>query len=305
MNLTLEEASERAKIPCEELVRCIENNELMANRNTDGALYHISEEDLEAFLSKRSFENFWNNNDEAENAPVEKQAFAQSGNLRRVLTAEAVAELKIEHKVLISRVETLERLFSEFMEMEKTEKTLVLEDSWKIEPPMVQEKSGPHASDDALSIEQKDDSVVLANASPSKDIQDTFAAEASKEEKVLKTGEAANTDVSEKQMEEDISSPKSESKKTAKEETSEQTSRKDAPKTESIEAKQKSAKDFLVEKLKNATKDPRDAEERRPKEPAEERPLVAIEEDSSIAAKLAKYERRLAEAKQTATQIWH
>ena len=305
MHLTLEEASERAKIPREELLRCIENDELIANRKTDSALYHISEKDLEAFLNKRSFDNFWNNNDEAENAPVEKQTFAQSGNLRRVLTAEVVAELKIEHQVLISRVETLERLFSEFMEMEKTEKTLVLEDSWKIEPPMVQEKSGPNASDGALSIERKEDDVVLANASLSKDRHDTFAAEAGKEEKVLNAGQAVNTDVSETHLEEEISSPKFEAEKTANDETSQHTSRKDEPKTGLIEAKQKSAKDSLVKKLKYASKDLRDAEEGRAKEPAEERPLAAIEEDSSIAAKLAKYERRLAEAKQTATQIWH
>ena len=56
-----------------------------------------------------------------------------SGNLRRVLTAEAVAELKIEHKVLSARVETLERLFSEFIEAEREDQTLMLEDTWKID----------------------------------------------------------------------------------------------------------------------------------------------------------------------------
>ena len=80
MHLTLEEASERGKVSREELLRFIENGELMAKRSRDNALYHISEEDLEAFISKRSFDNFWNNNVEAENTPVEKQTFAQSGN---------------------------------------------------------------------------------------------------------------------------------------------------------------------------------------------------------------------------------
>ena len=129
MRLTLKEAAEKAQMPPEELHRCIENEELIAERDSDNAQYLISEEDLEAFLGKRSFEAFWNNTDEDENKANEVGSITQAGNLRRILTAEAVSELKIEYKVLISRVETLERLFSEFIEIEKTEQTLVLEES--------------------------------------------------------------------------------------------------------------------------------------------------------------------------------
>ena len=66
MRLTLKEAAEKAQMPQEELLRCIENDELMAECDPGNAVCHISEEHLEAFLGKRSFEAFWNNNDEYE-----------------------------------------------------------------------------------------------------------------------------------------------------------------------------------------------------------------------------------------------
>ena len=133
MNLSLAEAAERAKMTMRQMMICIENGTLVAASQTQDGELQIAPEDLESFLKKRSFDAFWNNDEEKDNEAVDLRRNAQFGNLRRVLTAEAVAELKIEHQILMSRVETLERLFSEFMDVEKTERTLVLEDDWKIE----------------------------------------------------------------------------------------------------------------------------------------------------------------------------
>lgn len=305
MHLTLTEAAARAKMPSEDLLRCIENDELMAERTSTDAPYRISEEDLEAFLSKRSFEKFWENNDEEENLPAEKQSSSQYGNLRRVLTAEVVADLKIEHQVLMSRVETLERLFSEFMDLEKTEKTLVLEDSWKLKPTLTQDKSATNDSDHSLSTEQSNDSSSSSEAMLPKDLDEDFSSEAIMAEQVVDTTDAISMDVAEVQMETDSPASQSKLEKTATDKTLEPVAKKDVPKPELLQEKPKSAKDLLARKLKNASTERRDGEESQSQVPAREKLQVDIESDSPIAARLAEYERRLAEAKQTAIQIWH
>ena len=132
MPLTLKKAALLAKLSPEDLIVEINKGSLIALKVDQS--YTIEECDLDAFLKKKSFDALWSENgsdeDELEDA---SRSTSMTGNLRRVLTAEAVSELKIQHQVLISRVQTLERLFSEFMDAEKdAESTLVLEDDWKI-----------------------------------------------------------------------------------------------------------------------------------------------------------------------------
>ena len=106
MNLTLAEAAGRANMTLRQMMVCIENGTLVATSQTQDGELQIATEDLESFLKKRSFDAFWNNDEEKDNEAVDLRRNAQFGNLRRVLTAEAVAELKIEHQILMSRVET-------------------------------------------------------------------------------------------------------------------------------------------------------------------------------------------------------
>ena len=132
MSLNLKEAALLAQLSPEDLIIEINKGSLVAEVAEDE--YKIEEYDLDAFIKKKSFDALWtkseNGEEELENEP---RGSSIAGNLRRVLTAEAVSELKIQHQVLIARVQTLERLFSEFMDAEKhAEKTLVLEDEWKI-----------------------------------------------------------------------------------------------------------------------------------------------------------------------------
>ena len=68
---------------------------------------------------------------------------SKSPVIRRVLTAEAVSDLRVQTQILASRIDTLERLFSEFIDLEKNESTLILENSWKISEELkVNEKQG-------------------------------------------------------------------------------------------------------------------------------------------------------------------
>ena len=305
MHFTLIEAAERAKMPSEELIRCIERDELTAERSSEDAQYRISAEALEAFLSKKSFETFWNNTDEADNEAFETKSSAQSGNLRRVLTAEAVAELKIEHQVLMSRVETLERLFSEFMDLEKIEKTLVLEESWKIESAVAHENAVPLALNQAPIGAQNEDSAVSSDAMVIKDPWDNASAEEVKEAKVAKYDDAKITDVEETQTRDGLTYRQTDKEKTSKIDKSQHVAKKDETKPKITGGKPKSAKDLLTKKLTEASKDIPVSEKRPARDIYKENIQTATEVDSPISVRLAEYERRLAEAKQTATQIWH
>lgn len=305
MYLTLTEAAERAKMLSKELLCFIENDQLRAQRSLEDNTYRISAEDLETFLSKRSFETFWNNNDEAENAPVEKQSLAQSANLRRVLTAEAVAELKIQHQVLMSRVETLERLFSEFMEVEKTEKILVLEDAWQIETSGSLEKPTLPASDQKPSIRQNEDSIEARNAVAVTETDQITAEKNTIKEQAALEADAIKMNDAENSTKSNIESIKSKPENIAGDKTAQEAEKKDIIGNGQAEATPKSARDLLVKKLTNASKHRQATEESQAQEPVAEQPEMHSEADNTIAARLAEYERRLAEAKQTATQIWH
>lgn len=323
MNLTLKDAAERAKIPLDELLRSIENNELIATRASQDAQYFVTLEDLEAFLKKKSFDAFWNNTsafdnstDEAQNVAVDSSPPVQSRNLRRVLTAEVVTELKIEHQVLMSRVETLERLFSEFMELEKAEKALVLEDSWKINPSVSKEKSETVTQGKAQSFDQKHGSdqkthndytsePLLAEKAQvlAEKAQENKIPEFSDELKVANSEETKLRNSGPEVVKEDHSLLPSLPEKNNQGELSQLLEREELGAGQPASAKPRSVKDLLTRKMMEASAEMRVAE--KSPETANKVTQENVDLDSPIAKKLEKYERRLIEAKQTATQIWH
>lgn len=138
MALSLSDAAKHAKLSTDELKLHIQSGKLIARRASDSpsARYLIEQHDLDTFLTKNtSVTELWS--DEKELDEHEEQLVlgtSTAGSLRRVLTVEAVSELRVQYRILTGRVETLERLFSEFIEAEKTlDNTLVLNDTWKIE----------------------------------------------------------------------------------------------------------------------------------------------------------------------------
>ena len=137
MSLSLSDAAKRAKLSIDELKIHIQSGKLVARRASEkrSARYLIEESDLEAFLAtNQSVTELWS--DDKELDEQEEQLVlgtSTGGSLRKVLTVEAVSELRVQYRILTGRVETLERLFSEFIEAEKTlDNTLVLNDSWKV-----------------------------------------------------------------------------------------------------------------------------------------------------------------------------
>ncbi len=137
MSLSLSDAAKRAKLSTDELKIHIQSGKLVARRASENrsARYLIEESDLEAFLAtNQSVTELWS--DDKELDEQEEQLVlgtSTGGSLRKLLTVEAVSELRVQYRILTGRVETLERLFSEFIEAEKTlDNTLVLNDSWKV-----------------------------------------------------------------------------------------------------------------------------------------------------------------------------
>ena len=137
MSLSLSDAAKRAKLSADELKIHIQSGKLVARRASESrsARYLIEESDLDAFLAtNQSVTELWSDDkqlDEQEEQLV--QGTSTGGSLRKVLTVEAVSELRVQYRILTGRIETLERLFSEIIEAEKTlDNTLVLNDSWKV-----------------------------------------------------------------------------------------------------------------------------------------------------------------------------
>ena len=305
MNLTLAEAAERAKMTLRQMMVCIENGTLVARSKSQDGELQISLEDLESFLKKRSFDAFWNDDEEKDNEAVDLRGNAQFGNLRRVLTAEAVAELKIEQQILMSRVETLERLFSEFMDVEKTERTLVLEDDWKIERDKESDKSASLVSEAAKTAPKEEDIASLSEPTAEKETLEAKVEESSGEKPAASMGNAESSDIDPAFAKHDAALPLPSRVKAEK-----------APETESlvadkdqaqdtVDAKPKSAKNLLAQKLQQASAE-RGGEEEKVSETGHQEETQSNDDmERPIALKLAEYERRLAAAKQTATQLWH
>jgi hypothetical protein len=331
MPLTLKEAALLAQLSPEDIMIQINQGSLIAKKAADEAeeKYFIEEYDLDAFLKKKSFDALWSESENGEDDLEEElRRPSIAGNLRRVLTAEAVSELKIQHQVLISRVQTLERLFSEFMDAEKdAENTLVLEDNWKISGDAGQaEVSSPvqvshknlavlathnNTSDDgAGSKVDYEDEALAADSVHEVDTSDVETEVAQEEAAVLQSNHAARRSY-QLQSDEDARNAK---KKALHSETSDGDGAFEPP-SEGIKAKD--GKSLLAMKLKlmEADKTGLDAEEIANNiaavEEVQENPKDIDQGDDEdgggpgIAERLQEYERRLAHAKQTATQMWH
>ena len=76
------------------------------------------------------------------------------------------------------------------------------------------------------------------------------------------------------------------------------------PEQDAADAKPKSAKNLLAQKLQQASAE-MGGEEEKVSETVQEETQSNDDMERPIALKLAEYERRLAAAKQTATQLWH
>ena len=115
MPLSLSDAAKRAKLSTDELKLHIQSGKLVARRASDSrsARYLIEEGDLDAFLAtNQSVTGLWSDEkalDEQEEQLV--LGTSTGGSLRKVLTVEAVSELRVQYRILTGRVETLERLF--------------------------------------------------------------------------------------------------------------------------------------------------------------------------------------------------
>ena len=274
MLLSLEEAAKRADLTLEELQQNIKEGRLATVANTgDEDTAQVDEKNLEHFINKRSFNALWS---DAETSSDTNQADAPAkpnGSLRRVLTIEAVADLKIQNRILTARIDTLERLFSEFIEREKdAESTLLLNDDWKIDglagltPQEAEaEKELPPEEAKAVVTAQVECKTELVENGP----EAAMEAEVPDAKQTKVAGEAKET----------VESPVQPVKKTTKSKTSEPSGG--------------GGLANLKNKLKGVPTNTDDL--------AEEIP----EEKSDISAKLRMYEQRLAEAKETATRIWN
>ena len=269
MLLSLEEAAKRADLTLEELQQNIQEGRLATVANTgDEDTAQVDEKNLEHFINKRSFNALWS---DAETTADTNQANAPAkpnGSLRRVLTIEAVADLKIQNRILTARVDTLERLFSEFIEREKdAESTLLLNDDWKIDG-----LSGlaPQEAGVEEDLPQED-----VNSVATAQVQDKAEAVENSPEAAVEAKQTKDA----KEAIEAVEAPVQPVKKAAK--------------SKSSEPSGGGGFANLKNKLKGVSTNTDDL--------AEEIP----EEKSDISAKLRMYEQRLAEAKETATRIWN
>jgi hypothetical protein len=274
MLISLKEAAKRADLTLEELQQNIQEGRLATVVNTgDEDTAQVDEKNLEHFINKRSFNALWSDAETTVDANQEDAPTKPNGSLRRVLTIEAVADLKIQNRILTARVDTLERLFSEFIEREKdAESTLLLNDDWKIDgltglglQEASSEKELPPADVKAVATTQVEDKAELIENSPEAAVeiklpdmkQTKFALEVSKavEESIQPVEKAAER--------------------------------------EPLKPSGVGGLANLKNKLKGVSTNTDDLAEEIPKE------------KSDISAKLRMYEQRLAEAKETATRIWN
>jgi len=269
MLLSLEEAAKRADLTLEELQQNIQEGRLATVANTgDEDTAQVDEKNLEHFINKRSFNALWS---DAETTADTNQANAPAkpnGSLRRVLTIEAVADLKIQNRILTARVDTLERLFSEFIEREKdAESTLLLNDDWKIDglAGLAPQEAGVEED-----LPQED-----VNSVATAQVQDKAEAVENSPEAAVEAKQTKDA----KEAIEAVEAPVQPVKK--------------ATKSKSSEPSGGGGFANLKNKLKGVSTNTDDL--------AEE----ISEEKSDISAKLRMYEQRLAEAKETATRIWN
>ena len=303
MKLNLEQAAKDSDLSCQDLLDYIEAGRLHAERKAieDRTEYLIDAHELARFTRELKTSTLFLQPDMQIEDPLPASDESLSGNLRRVLTAEAVAELKIEHKVLSARVETLERLFSEFMEAEREEQTLVLEDGWKIDYQELTLDEANHELNDRTDDNAPDGTentdVQLAAAQMIPDAVTTDAVNAQEPQPEPSEPETAAEAVTETALDAKITANGEDA--TALVDETKAVDVADAKDDYKKEVAPLDAKALLRDKLVSAKTDEYDE----PK--AEARSDEQTIEFSDIDVRLAEYERRLAEAKQTATQMWH
>ena len=300
MKLNLEQAAKNSDLSCQDLLDYIEAGRLHAERKaTEGRTgYLIDAHELSRFMRELKTSTLFLQPDMQIEETLPASDETLSGNLRRVLTAEAVAELKIEHKVLSARVETLERLFSEFIEAEREDQTLVLEDEWKIgDQERVLDEARHELSDSiddnsAHDAEAKDVQPAAQMISDAVTPNSMEAQEPQPEQTVPETAaeavtEAAlNGEIADKSAEKTplVDETKAEGVTDAKDKSKETTP-------------SQNTKALLRDKLLSSK-----TEEHAKAKASSDEKTIAV---SDIDVRLAEYERRLAKAKQTATQMWH
>ena len=302
MKLNLEQAAKDSDLSCQDLLDYIEAGRLHAECKAieDRTEYLIDAHELARFTRELKTSTLFLQPDMQIEDPLPASDESLSGNLRRVLTAEAVAELKIEHKVLSARVETLERLFSEFMEAEREEQTLVLEDGWKIDnqEPTLDEANhelNDTTDDNAPYGTENTDVQPAAQMIPDAVTTDTVNAQEPQPEP--SEPETAAEAVTETALDAKITANGEDA--TALVDETKAVDVADAKDDYKKEVAPLDAKALLRDKLVSAKTDEYDE----PKAAA--RSAEQAIEFSDIDVRLAEYERRLAEAKQTATQMWH
>ena len=302
MKLKLEQAAKDSDLSCQDLLDYIEAGRLHAECKAieDRTEYIIDAHELARFTRELKTSTLFLQPDMQIDDPLPASGESSSGNLRRVLTAESVAELKIEHKVLSARVETLERLFSEFMEAEREEQTLVLEDGWKIDnqEPTLDEANhelNDTTDDNAPYGTEKADVQPAAQMIPDAVTTDTVNAQEPQPEP--SEPETAAEAVTETALDANITANGEDSLALVDETKAVDVA--DAKDDYKKEVAPLDAKALLRDKLVSAKTDEYDEPE------AEARSDEQTIEFSDIDVRLAEYERRLAEAKQTATQMWH
>ena len=302
MKLNLEQAAKDSDLSCQDLLDYIEAGRLHAECKAieDRTEYIIDAHELARFTRELKTSTLFLQPDMQIEDPLPASDESLSGNLRRVLTAEAVAELKIEHKVLSARVETLERLFSEFMEAEREEQTLVLEDGWKIDnqEPTLDEANhelNDTTDDNAPYGTENTDVQPAAQMIPDAVTTDTVNAQEPQPEP--SESETAAEAVTETALDAKITANGEDA--TALVDETKAVDVADAQDDYKKEVAPLDAKALLRDKLVSAKTDEYDE----PKAAA--RSAEQAIEFSDIDVRLAEYERRLAEAKQTATQMWH
>ena len=174
-----------------------------------------------------------------------------------------------------------------------------------MEPSIAAEKTVPLPLDQTQASAQIADSVIVSDASPKNDIRDNAASERLSEPQAVNGDDPTGTDATETPLGNSPVSDQLDPGEIAKDDTFLKAAKKDAPKPARTETNPKSAKELLKKKLTDASEDMHSVEENREESAVAVDQQSDIKVDRPIALKLAEYERRLVEAKQTATQIWH
>jgi hypothetical protein len=191
------------------------------------------------------------------------------------------------------------------MDVEKTERTLVLEDDWKIERGKDSDKSASLVSEAVKTVPEEEGIASLSEPAAEKETLAAKVEENSGEKPAASMGNAQSSDIDPAVTKNDAALPQPSRVKAEK-----------APETQSLladkdqaqdtaDAKPKSAKSLLVQKLQQASAERGEKEEDKISKKIQDETQSNNDLERPIALKLAEYERRLAAAKQKATQLWH